>query len=145
MLRGRFRLSPEDLTASAIEVWFGKIESGVAVYVNGKKLGAAGDPHSPSIYDAKSLLHAGENALAVTIACYGGAGGINRGAMLRFVQDATPSQNEWRRSVFNGLAQVLVQSTQESGAIKLTARAAGLNPASVMLTAHAVEPRPVLP
>jgi beta-galactosidase len=37
-----------------------------------------------------------------------------------------PTPVEWQRSVFNGLAQILVQSTGEPGTIRLTARAAGL-------------------
>ena len=144
VFRSRFRLSGDELAAAAIELWFGKIDGGVSVFVNGKKLGPAGDPRGPSIYEAKSLLRAGDNTLAVTLACYGGAAGINKGAMLRFIQDAPPSQ-EWRRSVFGGLAQVIVQSTQQSGTIKLTAQAAGLNPAAISLATRARERRGVLP
>jgi beta-galactosidase len=144
VFRSHFRLSPEELATSAIEVSFGKLDSGVAAYVNGKKVGAAGDPRGPSTYDAKSLLHAGENSVAVTIACYGGPGGIGKGAMLRFVQDALPGQ-DWHRSVFNGLAQVLVQTTEERGTIQLTASAPGLRSGVVSMAAVAVEPQPVLP
>jgi beta-galactosidase len=41
-----------------------------------------------------------------------------------------------RRSAFNGLAQAIVQTTRESGAIKLIARASGLTPAEVVLVAQ---------
>jgi beta-galactosidase len=36
----------------------------------------------------------------------------------------------WSRSLFNGLAQVIVQSTGEPGEFKLTASADGLAPAT---------------
>jgi beta-galactosidase len=143
VFRSRFRVSADDLTVPAIELSFGKIDGGVAVFVNGRKVGAAND-RGPSIYEARSLLHAGDNTVAVSLDCWGRAGGINKGAMLRFVQDALPSQ-EWRRSVFGGLAQVIVQSTQQSGTIKLTGQAAGLNAAAVSFAARPVERRAVLP
>ena len=41
---------------------------------------------------------------------------------------------EWQRSLFSGLAQIIVQSTKEPGEIKLTARADGLTPCT--LTIH---------
>jgi beta-galactosidase len=41
----------------------------------------------------------------------------------------------WRRSLFNGLAQVIVQSTGQPGEIKLTAKASGLTEASVSISA----------
>src|ERR1035437_7614703 len=36
----------------------------------------------------------------------------------------------WARSLFNGLAQIIVQSTRDAGEIKLTATADGLTPAT---------------
>jgi beta-galactosidase len=41
----------------------------------------------------------------------------------------------WRRSLFNGLAQIIVQSTGQPGEITLTAKATGLTEASVSLSA----------
>lgn len=42
----------------------------------------------------------------------------------------------YRRSVFNGLAQIIVQSTTAPGAITLTATSPGLTPATVQVTAQ---------
>jgi hypothetical protein len=39
-----------------------------------------------------------------------------------------PIQPHYQRSVFNGFAQVLVQSTPEAGDLKLTATADGMSP-----------------
>jgi beta-galactosidase len=41
----------------------------------------------------------------------------------------------WRRSLFNGLAQVIVQSTGQPGEITLTAQASGLTAAVVSISA----------
>ena len=41
-----------------------------------------------------------------------------------------------RRSLFNGLAQVIVQSTREPGEIHLTAKSEGLAPAETTITAR---------
>jgi len=146
VFRGRFAVSAEDLAAaSAVELAFGKIEDGVAVFVNGKKVGAAGDPRGPSIYDVKALLRPGENTAAVTIANYGGTGGVRRGVTVRLIQDAPPATG-WRRSVFGGLAQIIVQSTREGGAIELTAQSPGLRPTTIAIaTRVAASPRPTLP
>jgi beta-galactosidase len=52
------------------------------------------------------------------------------------VQVVTPPP-AWKRSVFNGLAQVIVQSTAEAGAIELTGSSSGLAPATIsILTAR---------
>ena len=49
------------------------------------------------------------------------------------------------RSVFNGLAQVLVQSTNEAGTITLTASASGLDSTNVAITAALSLPPPPAP
>ncbi len=51
----------------------------------------------------------------------------------------------WKRSLFNGLAQVIVQSTGTAGEIRVTAHADGLAPASVLLQSEPVTPRPSVP
>jgi beta-galactosidase len=44
-----------------------------------------------------------------------------------FIKDATP---QWSRSLFNGLAQIIVQSTRDADEFKLTASSDGLTPAT---------------
>lgn len=51
----------------------------------------------------------------------------------------------WRRSLFNGLAQVIVQTTKDSGEIKLTATSGGFAPATVSLNSQPGPPRPSVP
>jgi hypothetical protein len=40
----------------------------------------------------------------------------------------------WQRSVFNGLAQIIIQSTREPGEIKLTAGMDGLSPVTASVS-----------
>ena len=144
VFRGRFNVSAADLTANGIELGFGKIEGGVMVFVNGQKIGRAGDARGPSIYDVKSALHAGENVVAVSMANWGQTAGINKGVHLRLI-DEKPA-GPWHRRAFSGLAQVIVQSTHVSGTIKLTATSPSLQTATLAFTSHApAKRRPELP
>ena len=135
VFRTRFTVSAQDLTASGLELWFGKIDGDGSVFLNGQKIARTGDARAPSVYDIKALLHPGDNSIAVTLASWGEAAGLNKGVMLRLI-DKPPSV-EWRRSVFNGLAQVIVRTTGESGTIKLTAESSALAPATLLLSVPA--------
>jgi beta-galactosidase len=55
-----------------------------------------------------------------------------------------PVPPAWQRSVFNGLAQVIVQADQQPGTLTLTARSPGLEPATLNITAGAATPRPAV-
>lgn len=50
-----------------------------------------------------------------------------------------------RRSLFNGLAQVIVQTARTAGPLTLTARAPGLPPATLVLDVASAPPRPAVP
>ncbi|MEO7100596.1 MAG: beta-galactosidase GalA [Luteolibacter sp.] len=47
--------------------------------------------------------------------------------------------------IYNGLAQIIVQSTRDAGDIKLTATAAGLAPTTLVLPTKPTAPRPFVP
>jgi beta-galactosidase len=143
VFRGKFELSAKELEAPAIELGFGSISGDGFVYVNGQKVGESRDPESPPVFDVKSLLHAGENHVAVVVANYGGGGGISEGVNLRIQEPAQAPQ--WRRSVFNGLAQIIVQSTKTPGQLSLTARSPGLTPASLTIPTQPCTARPAVP
>jgi beta-galactosidase len=96
-----------------------------------------------SSVDVKQLLHPGDNPVAVLVENYSSSGGINKGVTLR-MQDK-PVLPEWKRSVFNGLAQIIVQSTREPGEIKLAATAESLSPATVSVQSQPCTPRPFVP
>jgi beta-galactosidase len=125
-------LSEEDLKASSIGLNFGMIDEEGFIYVNGQKAGESHSWQDPASVDVKKFLRAGTNTIAVALANWNGAGGVNKGVALSF--EDKPTQVDWQRSVFNGLAQVLVQSAKEAGEIKVTARVDGLKPAEIKLT-----------
>jgi beta-galactosidase len=55
------------------------------------------------------------------------------------------ASSKWSRSLFNGLAQVIVQTTKEPGEIKLTATAEELAPVTTTLRSQLSTPRPSVP
>ena len=54
-------------------------------------------------------------------------------------------EGQWKRSVFNGLAQVIVQSTEKSGTITLTATSLGLAKGELKIEAQPSPLRPAVP
>ncbi len=70
-------------------------------------------------------------------------GGLNPNVNVQIVGHVTAAP--WSRSLFNGLAQVIVQSTKDAGEIKLAATANGLAPATVNVQTKLSAPRPSLP
>ena len=51
---------------------------------------------------------------------------------------------EWQRGLFNGLAQIIIQSCKEPGEIKLTAHADGLTPVTLVIPSQPATPRPAV-
>jgi len=143
VFRGKIQVTREELDAESVELCFGMIDEDGWVYVNGQKVGESHDWRAPAAFDVKQLLHPGENTIAVGVANWDGAGGINRGVTLRLADK--PELPQWKRSVFNGLAQIIVQSTKSPGEIRLTARSEGLSPATVVVRSQPVTPRPCVP
>jgi beta-galactosidase len=142
VFRGHLTVSADDLSANAVELWFGKIAGGGAVFLNGEKIGDSGDARSASVYEVKSKLHVGDNTVAVTIANWGDTAGLNQGVLLRLI-DSSPAVT-WHRSVFNGLAQIIVQSQKEPGEVRLTANSAGLKSNTLLIKTEPKAPRPVV-
>jgi beta-galactosidase len=140
LFRATFNVTPADLTAHAVELRFGKIEGDGRVFINGKRIGPAGDGRAPSVYDVKALLQPGPNTVAVGVANYGPTAGVNKGVELRLYDE--PPAPTWTRTTFNGLAQILVQTTKQPGALELGARAGGLPRATLPLTSAPATPRP---
>ena len=143
VFRTHLKVTEAELAADAVELCFGAINGTGKIYVNGQKAGETHDRGMASAVDVKQLLHPGDNPVAVLVENYSSSGGITNGVTLR-MQDK-PDSPEWKRSVFNGLAQIIVQSTREPGAIKLTAAAEGLSPATVSVQSQPCEPRPAAP
>ncbi|HTV39348.1 MAG TPA: beta-galactosidase GalA [Candidatus Sulfotelmatobacter sp.] len=71
--------------------------------------------------------------------------GVGNGDPSCHEPDQYPTQSGWQRSVFNGLAQIIVQSSKIDGTIALTATADGLQPTTIYIQSQACQPRPCVP
>ena len=143
VFRVKIQVTGQDLAARAVELRCGMIDEDGWVYVNGKQIGESHDWQVPAVFDLKPFLHPGENTIAVAVANWGEQGGLNKGVLLEFQEKSVAP--EWQRSVFNGLAQIIVQSTREPGEIKLTASAEGLSPATASVSSQPCTSRPAAP
>ena len=141
--RTRFTLKADDLKVSEASLAIGMIDDDGWVYVNGQFAGESHDWSASPTFNIRRFLQEGENTLAVAVKNNASSGGLNKGVDLSLVEKAQAA--DWKRSVFNGLAQILVQGTREPGVIKLEARSEGLTPASVSLESKACTPRPSVP
>ncbi|MEO8615244.1 MAG: beta-galactosidase GalA [Luteolibacter sp.] len=111
--------------------------------------------------DRKALDAAGQDAVPVTVEAIDAKGrpvptanlsvefslsgpGANIG-----VGNGDPNSHEPEKDnkvrIYNGLAQIIVQSTKAAGEIKLTASSGGLEPASITLKTQPGAPRPFVP
>jgi len=111
--------------------------------VNGVKVADASDGSSASIFEVKSLLHPGENSIALLARTWGPTGGISRGVAWRKITDPAPTR--WSRSVFNGLAQIIVQSSKHAGELRLTANGSRLSAGMISLKTLPSTSRPSMP
>ena len=131
--RGAFDL-PESKDTT-ISLLFRDVGQTHWVYLNGKPVARnlARDPAGHQFDLGAAALRPGKNVIAIIATpLAGGAAGrggqaTGRGSPMA-VKFMTPASG-WKRSLFGGLAQVLVQSTGEPGEITLTATAKGLAPA----------------
>jgi len=137
VFRARFQVSEKDLQADELALNFENIDDDGYVYVNGQYVGDASVWQLPAVFEVKPHLHPGENTIAVGVANKGGPGGITRGVTLEYGHKLIPPH--WQRSVFNGLAQVIVQSAVVPGEIKLTATAGGLASATARVQSKAAK------
>jgi beta-galactosidase len=139
VFRARINLTEEDLKASSVVLNFGMIDEDGFIYINGQKAGESHNWQDPASVDVKRFLRSGANTIAVAVANWNAGGGINKGVSLQF--EDKPAAVDWQRSAFNGLAQIIVQSANDSGEIELTARGEGLKTSVVKLTTAAAVPR----
>jgi beta-galactosidase len=143
VFRQHLNLSADELASDAVQIHFGRIDDFGWIYVNGQRVGESRDWESSPVFEIKKFLRAGDNVIAVGVRNGDGEGGISRGVNVELVSQ--PSAPAWSRSLFNGLAQIIVQSTKDAGEIKLTASADGLKSATATLTTQPVAGRPSVP
>lgn len=132
--RGRFNMPATDSNAT---VTFFSRNIGVeqSVYINGKEV-TKNLLGSKDIIMNRNLLRPGENNIAILatpLLKNQPWDVINTNPGL--IQIVTPAA-EWKRKLFNGYAQVIVQSTGEKGQIVLSASSGGLQSAQSIIQAH---------
>jgi beta-galactosidase len=145
VIRGTFDL-PGVTNATEVHLFTKSIVERQSVYVNGHLLAAdiRRDAPDQSFRLEHSILRQGRNVYAVT------------GQRFRkkhqwdepntdpgLVQTIDPP-HRWERRLFNGLAQLIVQSTKQPGELVLTASAKGLRQAAVTLRTRKVSSRPAV-
>ncbi len=141
--RAHVKLTEEDLASEAVQVRFSCIDDRGFVFVNNQRVGESTDWSAEPSFDIKKALHAGDNVIAVGLRNESGQGGLNPDVNVELL--GKPMPTPWSRSLFNGRAQVIVQSSRDAGEIKLTASADGLQPATATVTTVAGGVRPSVP
>ncbi|HXI69773.1 MAG TPA: beta-galactosidase GalA [Verrucomicrobiae bacterium] len=141
--RAHVQLTEADLANPGVQIRFGGIDDHGWIFVNNQRVGESRDWAAQPAFDIKKNLHAGDNVIAVGVSNQSGQGGLNPDVNVELT--GKPVASPWSRSVFNGLAQVFVQSTKEPGEIKLSASANGLKSATATITTQAGDARPSVP
>ena len=137
--RGAFTL-PADAEDAVITLVLRSVGETQSIYLNGHALGLnlRRDPVGYSYTLDRGLLQLGRNVVTIFATRFN-----DKGTQLfhwygpgpAAVQIVTPAP-QWKRSAFNGLAQVIVQSTPQAGKIRLTAASPGLAPAEIEIASQ---------
>lgn len=143
VFRAHVQVSEADLDSPGVELQFGSIDDAGWVYVNNQRVGESHDWQDMPRFDVKRALHAGDNVVAVAVRNDENSGGLQQTVSLEFA--GQPVAPAWSRSLFNGLAEVIVQSSKTPGEIKLTASADGLTPATTTVQTVNGPARPSVP
>ena len=143
IFRAHVSLTEADLANPGVQIRFTRIDDHGWVFVNNRRVGESTDWSASPAYDIKKALHAGDNVVAVGVRNESGNGGLDPDVNVEVT--GKPVAPAWSRSAFNGLAQIIVQSTKEAGEIKLTASADGLRSATATVTTQSATPRPSVP
>jgi len=140
--RAHVKLTEDDLKGEGALICFSGCDDEGWYFVNNQFVGESHDWQAQPIFDAKKYLHVGDNVIAVGV--YNGVaqGGLNPNVNVQIIGHVTAAP--WSRSLFNGLAQIIVQSTRDAGEIKLTATADGLAPATTVVQTQPCALRPSL-
>jgi beta-galactosidase len=131
------------LNGSGVQIRFAGCDDEGWYFVNNQFVGESHDWTAQPEFDIKKLLHAGDNVIAVGVKNDGGQGGLNPNVSVDII--GKPNTPQWSRSLFNGLAQIIVQSTRDAGEFKLSASADGLTPATAVVETQPCPPRPFVP
>jgi beta-galactosidase len=145
VIRGTFEL-PEFTSETKITLFTKSITENMSLYVNGQLISSNIIPRVTNqvfIIDHK-YLKPGNNVYAIT----------GQKFRKRYQWDEPNTEpgvvqvynpvKQWKRKVFNGLAQVIIQSCKQPGELILTAQSTGLVQATIKITTGNVALRPAV-
>ena len=111
--------------------------------MNDKFIGESHDWSAHPAFDIKDWLHAGDNVIAVKVKNDSDEGGLSPNVSLDLIGNVIAPA--WSRSLFNGRAEIIVQSKREVGDLKLTAASNGLMSYTAGVSTQPCQARPSLP
>lgn len=143
--RGTFTM-PELKGNETINLFYNSIGREQSIYINGKEIGAnlKQDRKGNAFSLNASLLHKGRNSIAIAATpllkkqTWDNVN-MNPG-LLQIITPATA----WKRKLFNGLAQVIIQSTGEEGDIIINATSGKLKSGSIKIRSDKTILRPAV-
>ncbi|HUJ08635.1 MAG TPA: beta-galactosidase GalA [Verrucomicrobiae bacterium] len=141
--RAHVTLTEKDLKDGDVQIRFAGCDDEGWYFMNNQFVGESHDWQAQPAFDVKKLLHAGDNVIAVSVTNSYAQGGLNPNVNVDII--GKPSVPPWSRSLFNGLAQIIVQSTEDAGEFQLTASADGLTPATAVVQTQPGPPHPSVP
>ncbi|HMK38330.1 MAG TPA: DUF4982 domain-containing protein, partial [Bacteroidota bacterium] len=146
VLRGTFAL-PLINDATEVNLFTRSVVDGQSVYINGHLIASAITRDAPgqSFRLGHGILLPGRNHYAVTGQRFRKRSRWDEPntdpGLVQIVSPPPP----WKRALFNGLAQAIVQTTTRPGTVTLRASADGLPQAVVTLQSRPAAPRPAVP
>jgi beta-galactosidase len=149
--RGSFELS--EATGATVSLQLRSVGEQQWIYLNGKPIAQdMGRNNAGHQFDLDpASLRAGKNVIAI-VATPVAAGRGGRGLGGQAQQTGNPAvvkiltaPGDWKRSLFNGLAQIIVQSTGQPGEITLTANSPGVAQGVLKLQAQPTVLRAAVP
>ncbi len=141
--RAHVKLTENDLSKPGVQLRFGAIDDHGWIFVNNKRVGESHDWSAQPLFDIKKALHVGDNVIAVGVKNDANEGGMNPDVNVEII--GQPLASPWSRSLFNGLAQIIVRSTKDTGAFTLTASADKLQSATATVKTVTGPERPSVP
>ncbi|MEP6928001.1 MAG: beta-galactosidase GalA [Ginsengibacter sp.] len=144
--RSNFNL-PDTISEAEINLFYKPIGKDQSIYINGTLIGKnIKESGSNTAFKIdKSILHAGKNAIAiiaVPLLKKSKWDVVNmRPGLFQIITPALV----WKRKLFNGLAQIIIQSNDEPGEIILTASSNELNQGEIKIKSITAKPRPGVP
>ncbi|MGC4102811.1 beta-galactosidase GalA [Ferruginibacter sp.] len=145
LYRCNFNL-PEINSADTVRLFYKSIGKEQSIYINGKLVEAhvVQTPKGNAYILNRDMLHKGTNSIAIAaIPLVKDRPWDNINTDPGLIQVVTPAA-AYKRKLFSGLAQVIIQSTGAAGEIIVTAESNGLKQAVIKIPAIAAEARPAV-